>query len=118
MESDIGTRQADSGAKQEWPFHLPARLIRQLIGYYICEGSLQPESGALLQTILATVCDLPTFSATIRESRRRRLRSARIIIEVSHAKSFEFLFPEAYRLKNPSPGAAAFRLSGQHLCRE
>jgi hypothetical protein len=108
--------EAVSSADDSRPFGVPAQLIRQLVGYYICEGSLDREQATVFETVLSTICGLRVHAAVIRESRHRRLRSAVVSIESSDAPHFERMFPASRRL-HESAGRIAYRLSGSQLRR-
>ncbi len=93
-------------------FRMPDTLVREFILYYLSEGARGPAADDLLKAIVSSVCELPVTSVLVYESEREPARCARITLPSQSAARFESIFPSAHRLKDPTPGLAAFRLPG------
>jgi hypothetical protein len=108
--------EAGRTADDSRPFGLPAELVRELVGYYICEGSLRSEQAEVFRTVLSTACGFRVRAAVVRESPRRRARTAIVCIDAHDAQRFEQIFPGSRRL-NESSGRISYRLVGKELRR-
>ena len=96
---------------------MPSELARDLVSYCVRRVSPGLESDALLHTITAVVCEVRVRELHVYETAGRRVRYARVVVAEADADRFLAVFPEATPLKAPSPGLAAFRVTGRYPSR-